>query len=246
MQTILRHYINASLKLGIFFMALVTFVPAAVAQFPNPSIPLDPGNGGKSISLSLLKPGDIIVSTTDESISAIIRAITKSEVSHAILYIGNNSVIEAVEEGVAIKPVEESLSKARLAVVFRHPNLSTNGAKAVTDFAFSQLGKKFSIAGLIRHPRFGILPETCNTYTGAKKTACSAWQGLIRLALEIKIGQNVFLNQDEFFCSQLVADAYNNAGVDLFRATSTTTSPGDIPVLERIGDLKYVGHLKTP
>jgi hypothetical protein len=227
-------------------MLMVVSTNSVKAQFlPNSSIPLDQNNGGRSITLSALKPGDIIVSTTSDKISSSIRLVTQAEVSHAILYIGNNSVIEAVEDGVTITPIEQALNKSKLAVAFRHPDVDSSKAKIITDFSFTQLGKKYNILGLLRHPRFGILAETCNTYSGAKKNACRVWEGLIKLATEIIIGNNAFVNNDSFFCSQLVADSYKKASIDLFAISSEKTSPGDIPILEKIGDLRYVGHLKS-
>lgn len=54
----------------------------------------------RKIELSELLPADIIV-TTDKSspISATIRSITGSSISHTMLYAGNQQVIEARQEG---------------------------------------------------------------------------------------------------------------------------------------------------
>jgi cell wall-associated NlpC family hydrolase len=186
----------------------------------------------------------VIVSTTSQTVSGAIRIITRSPVSHAVIYIGNNSVIEAVEEGVTIKPIEEMLNGASLAVAFRYPNLTPTQTATINDFAFAQLGKRFNVLGILRHPRFSILPENCNAYSGKLKQACTNWRGLILLAVAIKTGDTEFSSKDEFFCSQLVADAYKKAGIDLFRVTSATTTPGDIPILAQVGELRYVGHLK--
>lgn len=60
-----------------------------------------------TISASTLRPADIIVSTTDAAVSAVIRAGSGSSVSHSMLYIGGGSVVEAVEAGVVRRPLAD-------------------------------------------------------------------------------------------------------------------------------------------
>lgn len=51
------------------------------------------------IDVNALRPADIIVSTTNAAVSAVIRAGIGSSVSHSMIYIGGSTVIEAVERG---------------------------------------------------------------------------------------------------------------------------------------------------
>ena len=54
-----------------------------------------------SLNATELRPGDIILTRSRESLSRMIRIISKGEYSHAAMYIGNNLVMESVlEEGV--------------------------------------------------------------------------------------------------------------------------------------------------
>ncbi len=99
----------------LFFLILLLLLSTSsiyAQSFPISPIPLDIQNGGRSISTKALKAGDIIVSTTDQNISKAIRLVTKSEVSHAILYIGDNKVIESIEEGVSERKIEDALKDA--------------------------------------------------------------------------------------------------------------------------------------
>ncbi|MFP3615818.1 N-acetylmuramoyl-L-alanine amidase, partial [Paraburkholderia sp. SIMBA_050] len=85
-------------------------------------IPLDPGVGGLSIGTDALEIGDIILSTTGNSGSGVIRAGSGAEVSHAMLYVGQGGqVIEAIPGGVQLRPLADALADARLAVAFRVP-----------------------------------------------------------------------------------------------------------------------------
>jgi cell wall-associated NlpC family hydrolase len=97
------------------------------------AIPLDPGRGGQSIGLSVLKNADIIVSTTNAAISRAIRMATGSAVSHAILYIGGGQVMEAIGEGVTLRPLSQAIAQARLAVTYRHPSITDAQALIVRD-----------------------------------------------------------------------------------------------------------------
>jgi hypothetical protein len=77
-----------------------------------------------TISLSALRPADIIVSTTDAAVSAVIRAGSGSSVSHSMLYIGGGAVVEAVDVGVLRRPLADALQGAVLAIALRRRNLT--------------------------------------------------------------------------------------------------------------------------
>ena len=59
-------------------------------------------------------------------------------------------------------------------------------------------------------------------------------------------------NPNQFFCSQLVADAYKQAGLELTYADPRWLSPadllhmreGDVPAFSPKKKLEYLGHLK--
>jgi hypothetical protein len=76
------------------------------------------------INVNALRPADIIVSTTDAAVSAVIRTGIGSSVSHSMIYIGGSTVIEAVERGVLRRPLAEALGGAVLAIALRRRNLT--------------------------------------------------------------------------------------------------------------------------
>ncbi|SFJ97319.1 YiiX/YebB-like N1pC/P60 family cysteine hydrolase [Methylophaga sulfidovorans] len=54
----------------------------------------------KRLNDDVLKPGDILLTTTTATVSKAIRIATRSDISHAMVYVQNRSVIDATNEGV--------------------------------------------------------------------------------------------------------------------------------------------------
>src|SRR5690606_28294868 len=54
----------------------------------------------KRLNATVLVPGDIILTTTTAAASRAIRVATRSDISHAMVYVQNCSVIDATGEGV--------------------------------------------------------------------------------------------------------------------------------------------------
>jgi GH24 family phage-related lysozyme (muramidase)/uncharacterized protein YycO len=200
-------------------------------------IPLDPGAGGQSISESALDVGDIIVSTTNQRVSRLIRWATTSTVSHSMLYIGDGQVVEAIGDGVTLRSLAEALNDATVAVAFRHPTLTATQALMVRDFAGQQLGKSYNYWGIVQQGGFQLDRRVyCSGRSGADYDACINWVGRINL------GKG---SDDSFFCSQLVIAAYQSAGVPLTSTPPHWSSPDDLAQLGMSSRLGYVGHLKA-
>lgn len=237
------------ISLKIFFFALIVFInydfPISAQQFPDPSSILTVGSGGRSIKESALKEGDIIVSTTKENISEIIRNITSSPVSHAMVYVGNGMVVEAIGSGVRLRTLEQATSDSTIAVAFRYPKITKDQQTRIVEFLYSQLGKKYNFIGLVRHPNFKVVDELCSAYASNRLALCKNWVGKVVSGIDILVRNRIISSKDEFFCSELVATAFENAGLNIFSKPSET-NPGEIPVIATFKTLEYVGHLKTP
>lgn len=233
------------------FMYLVTNrisaprpVPATGgAQALGGEIPLDPGVGGMSIGMDALEIGDIILSTTDQIPSRLIRFGSGAEVSHAMLFVGQGGqVIESVDEesarGVVLRPLSAALADSSLAVAFRVPGLSDAQKQQIADAAAQHIGRPFNHLGLIRNGSFQIDSATCALLPGQDRERCRNFVG----RLELGPGTN-----EQFFCSQLVMQAFEDAGHRLTTEPAHWNAPGDIARLRLIdGALAYVGHLKAP
>lgn len=89
--------------------------------------------------MAALEIADIIVSTTGASLSKAIRTATQSEVSHALLYVGDGLIVEAIGSGVDVRPIGDALIDANLAVAYRHSGMTPGKAMIVRDYADQRL-----------------------------------------------------------------------------------------------------------
>jgi hypothetical protein len=226
-----------------YFMRIVETgqcpVDPPTGQSLGDEIPLDPGVGGMSIGTDALQIGDIILSTTAQVPSAIIRAGSGAPVSHAMLYVGQGGqVIEAIGGGVVLRPLEQALAASSLAVAFRVPGLSETLRQQIADAAAAFIGQDFNYIGLVRYGLFRIDAGMCSLLPNGAGERCRAFVG----RLDLGPGST-----DRFFCSQLVLQAFSDAGRAITQDLPHWNSPGDIAELRmRDGALAYVGHLKAP
>jgi hypothetical protein len=187
--------------------------------------------GGTCITSAALKPADIIVSTTNAFVSGVIRLFTLSSVSHAMLYAGQDEVIEAVGEGVLHRPLATALHDARLAVAYRYKDLPEAAATKIISYADAQAA---------RHAKYDPL-GAAGAGLNTNKVAC-----VVALGIACPVAAGGGLNdQDRFFCSELVLDAYQRAGHPLVRTAPGVASPDRIVEAYSHGVLVYVGHLVT-
>jgi len=193
---------------------------------------LSPTVGGQSISESALSPADVIVSTTSAAISQSIRSVTGSAVSHAMIYVGNGTVIEAIGEGVVRRQLSAALADANLAVAFRHVRMSPRIASSVVSFAAAQVGKSYDHTGILAQAGYQL--DRWFLCTVSRVQNCEDRAARANLWMS---------NSGRFFCSELVAEAYRRAGVPLVNGRSDSVSPERIVEVTTTGDLCYVGHI---
>ncbi|GAA5785138.1 papain-like cysteine protease family protein [Chitiniphilus shinanonensis] len=189
------------------------------------AIPLDPGEGGRSIGTDALQAGDIIVSTARHVVSYGIRAGTLSAVSHAMLYVGDGKVIEAVGDGVREVPLSSAIGGALLAVAYRDPRVDNDKAAALVAYARGRVGNPYNYAGV--------------AFTGYRilNPGGAALIDALARVLGLEVGQ-----AGAVYCSELVYDAFQDAGIPLSGTRPADSRPSDIVDLfgTRLG---YVGHL---
>ena len=157
-----------------------------------------------------------------------------SAVSHAALYIGDEQVVEAICEGVVLRDLDLSLRDDRLAGAYRVPELTQEQALRVRDFVGMNLGKPYWV---------GLAAGAGLSY-GVRNS--KVLRAVVCLKVNICSDSDIPVpkNQDSFFCSQLVLEAFKNAGVPLVSIPSSHVAPADIPDLWAKKPLLYVGHLK--
>lgn len=189
-------------------------------------VPLDPGEGGRSIGLDALQPADIIVSTARHPVSYAIRLGTISAIGHAMLYVGDGKVIEAIGSGVREVPLATAIGDAILAVAYRHPSVDASHAQAIVDHARSRVGSPYNYAGV--------------AFTGYRIT--NPLPARVIDALASRLGTEVG-QAGAAYCSELVFESFTQGGLPLVASAPGASTPDDIVRLTS-GLLQYVGHLK--
>jgi hypothetical protein len=207
---------------------------------------LTPSNGGLQITPDDLRAGDIVLSSTHSIVSMGVRLITVAPVSHAALYLGNGQFVEAVGAGVRLRNTQEYLDGESTVVAFRHPGVGDEQVTALNEFAQRHAGKKYNTAGIVLQAPFSIGRQYCELplIPGLVRDYC------IRGLAAIQLGA---IQNDRFFCSQFVLEAYRHAKLPLTTADPRLISPadllhmreGDVPSVRTEQALQYVGHLKT-
>lgn len=106
----------------------------------------------KRLNDALLTPGDIILTTTGRLTSGVIRKVTNSDISHAMLYVQHCSVIHAYGEGVHSENTQRILFDPELAVhVLRlRSALPSQTARDICENVRSKVGTEYSTFEAIR------------------------------------------------------------------------------------------------
>lgn len=102
--------------------------------------------GLKRLDESILRLGDIVLTTTTAAISSAIRFATRSDISHAMIYVYKCSVIDATSEGVHARNTQRLfLDEKCAAYVLRlRENISREQVAAVVEYARARIGTQYS------------------------------------------------------------------------------------------------------
>jgi hypothetical protein len=192
-------------------------------------------------SVSVLRPADIIVSTTAERISTLIRAGTGASVSHCMVYVGGSFIVEAVGSGVQKRPLGPALEGATLAIALRRRNLTDSQRRAVVEHA-DQLALKH-----LPYDSLGAAGAGLNAGRGGALggLACGIWLTACGFAGGLIVSNALPRNADKaFFCSELGARVFELAGAPVVEGSPSFTAPRHI---RTANTLLYVGKLRdTP
>lgn len=144
-----------------------------------------PGEVKFIADLAALQEGDILLTAQNAPVSKAVRAASKSDYSHAILYVGGGSYIHSDGDGVHSANIQRLLFETPEHCVVLRPKQEVS-RKAIIEaikFARNEIGKQYSV----------------------------------RAAVRTKLGGGSKADDDENrqFCSRLVAQAYESAGLKL-------------------------------
>ncbi len=249
--------------LSLFIISLIFILTACsvdVSNTPNekyPSIPVSmqvqsmqttPATGSIIIKSTELQAGDILLSRDRNWVSFGIRVATTSSVSHASIYIGNNQIAEAIGSGVQIVDLQSLLNRSVVVAVYRSSELILSEQAKIREFAELQDGKKYNFKGIVLMTPYMISRQFCELPPLKEETRNTCLSNMAT----VQLGKT---SRDEqaFFCSQFVVEAYNYVGRPLTDADPVWISPddlmhmreGDIKSITPHNELTYVGHLKV-
>jgi uncharacterized protein YycO len=204
-----------------------------------------PGNGGELIGAAALQPGDILLTSVATVNSFGIRLGTFSPVSHAVLYLGNDRIAEAVGAGVRARGIDDIIADEQMVVAFRVPGMSAEHVERIQRWALAQVGTRYNTTGVLLTAPFVLNRRACELplIPSAVSNFCVSGMAMVQLGAS---------RNDQFFCSQFVLEAYNQAGLPITAADPRWVSPadllhmreGDVPSIAAKIALRYVGHLK--
>lgn len=100
----------------------------------------------KALDAASLKLGDIILTSSFSLVSKTIRAGIWSDISHALLYVQDHSVIDATRDGVHARNTQRLIMEDGCAVhVLRFDELTESQLQTVCEYARQQVGTQYSV-----------------------------------------------------------------------------------------------------
>ncbi len=244
----------ATARIGAVITALLISACASQIDLPSKdaglrvrvqSSAIAPGNGGELIKADALEPGDILLTSVATISSFGIRLGTFSPVSHAVLYLGDGVVAEAVGTGVRQRTIDALVDEEQMVVAFRLPGVTAVHVDKLRAWSDSQVGTRYNTIGVMLDAPFVLNRRVCELplLPGAVRDFC------VKGFATVQLGAS---RNDQFFCSQFVLEAYNQAGLPITTTDPRWVSPadllhmreGDVPSVAVSRPLRYVGHLK--
>lgn len=103
----------------------------------------------KKIDTTKLQKGDIILSTSTDDFSEAVRSATSSDISHAMIYVSDGSVMDSTGEGVQARNIQKMLYPQECALyVYRLKiGLSESDAKRVIHYVRTETGAPYDKIG---------------------------------------------------------------------------------------------------
>lgn len=107
----------------------------------------------------LIRPGDIVLTTSPERLSQTIRKVIDSDISHAMICVANSSVIDSTGGGVHARNLQRLILEPGCAGhVLRPVNpLTTDQLHSVISFARAAVGTRYTITGAAKSVLAGFV-----------------------------------------------------------------------------------------
>jgi len=101
----------------------------------------------KNLNETMLQLGDIVLTTAPEFLSKSIRGVTKSDISHAMIYVEAYSLIDSTGEGVHARNTQRTLweDQCQVHVLRLKGELSDEQLQGIVNYARGLVGTQYSI-----------------------------------------------------------------------------------------------------
>lgn len=144
----------------------------------------------KRLRASALRPGDIILTTSDSLVSKGIRKKTRSDISHAMVYVQGHAVIDATAEGVQGRNTQRLIYDDKSAIHVLRLRRDLIGAEAleICNYARNAIGTEYTTVEAAR-----------SAYGGSKKSTRK--QFCSRLAARAYASAGINLVADPHYCT---------------------------------------------
>ncbi|QTB81923.1 hypothetical protein J3L14_28305 [Burkholderia pseudomallei] len=139
----------------------------------------------KKIDTSKLKKGDIILSTSTAPESLLIRTAIRSDISHAMLYVANGSVMDSTSEGVQARNIQKIFYDDDCALYAYRPivDLPQEEIDKVVNYVRSETGSPYTK----KEAAASVLPLS---RSGGKNQFCSRLVARAYASVGFKIADN--------------------------------------------------------
>ncbi|MGH1487170.1 MAG: hypothetical protein ACRBCI_13230 [Cellvibrionaceae bacterium] len=175
------------------------------------------------LDLSMVQPADIILTTSPTTTSRSIRAGTCGSYSHAILSLYDGRCIQAMPgAGVDDLPLNEALEDATYATLYRHKFMDVESAGLVCSIALEQRPKKYDKIGAARS---GVSSGCGGVLRGTKAGF------MVELLHDAAHNGK---HAEKFFCSELIAYAFEQADMRLLDLPFHAVSPRAIATSKKL------------
>lgn len=155
----------------------------------------------KRINYTSLKRGDIIFTTSPEPVSKLIRGVTKSDISHAMLYVSETSALESTGDGVHSLNLQKKFYDDSCAIYALRPKipLTEEQLNQVIGYARSAIGTPYSMFEAARS-------VTGTSRSGSRKQFCSRFVARAYAAADVNLVKNPdFCTPEDVLASHLLS-----------------------------------------
>lgn len=180
----------------------------------------------RKINIETLQRGDIVLTTSTELESRLIRIGTASDISHAMLCVSRGSVIDSTGEGVHARNIQKMFYPDSCAIhILRLKNpLEKDRIEEILNYLRSSVGTSYALGEAI--------VSVAKVGRGSGKQFCS------RLIARAFASVGVMLVKNPDFCTP--ADLKRSKLMELVNDSALPVSEDDVAEIEDIGD-KTVG-----